>query len=455
MHSRPITLTALILFLTAVYSVHAARSDSGTKRLLQGPMIGAVTDSTVKVWMRVGGEFPVVVKYREAGTDSEFESSGAITSSAENDLVIVHDLAGLKPNTKYEYTYTVGGGQDAYIRPATPFTFRTAPAPGAPAVFSVATGSCQRWQRDQDQPIWKTVRDLDPAFFLWTGDNIYGDSLVPAVLAEEYRRMRDIPSYREVMRNIPQLATWDDHDFGLNDHDRTNPVKEEALEVFEQYWANPAYGLPETPGVFFKYHYGGVDFFVVDCRYYRDPNTDEDTPDKTLLGKEQLAWLQAELKESNAPFKVLVSGSGWTKAKGPGGDSWAAFLHERDRLLQFIVDQEISGVVLVSGDTHVGELNAIPFSDKGGYDFYDLVSSPLAQGSGDGWKRRFPEARLRAGFQHENTGVLTFDLTGDVPTMTFNLYGIDGKPAWPDFVIRADQLVNGVESWKALSTFDK
>ena len=267
--------------------------------------------------------------------------------------------------------------------------------------------------------------------------------------------MRDVPSYREVMRNIPQLATWDDHDFGLNDHDRTNPVKEEALEVFEQYWANPAYGLPDTPGVFFSYHYGGVDFFVVDCRYHRDPNSDEDTPAKTLLGTEQMAWLQEELKASTAAFKVLVSGSGWTKAKGPGGDSWAAYLHERDRLLQFIVDNGISGVVLVSGDTHVGELNAIPFSDKGGYDFYDLVSSPLAQGSGDGWKKRFPEARLRAGFQQENTGLLTFDLTGDVPTLTFNLYDIEGKAAWPDFVIRADQLVNGVESWKALSTFDK
>lgn len=446
----------LALFIVCLFTnaAHSARSESGTARLLQGPMVGAVSPTEAKIWMRVGGEFTTRVLYKEVGATGRGGRSDSTTASIDNDLVVIHTLTDLKPGTTYEYSINVSGGKDAYIGDEMPFTFHTAPALGSKTNFTVAIGSCQRWQRDQIQPIWNTVSNLNPDFFIWTGDNIYGDSLRPEVLAEEYRRMRDVPNYRPVMRNIPQLATWDDHDFGLNDHDRTNPVKDLALDVFKQYWANPSYGLPDTPGVFYKYSYGGVDFFMVDCRYYRDPNDAEDTPSKTMLGKKQMAWLQKELKASDAPFKVLVSGSGWTKAKGPGGDSWAAYLHERDRLFQYIVDEEISGVITVSGDTHVGELNAVPFSHKGGYDFYDLVSSPLAQDSGDGWKRRFPEARLRAGFQKENAGLLTFDMTGAVPTLTFNLYDVDGNEAWKPFVIRADQLVNGVESWRELSTFD-
>ncbi|MFQ5739432.1 MAG: iron-containing alcohol dehydrogenase, partial [Acidobacteriota bacterium] len=68
----------------------------------------------------------------------------------------------------------------------------------------------------------------------------------PDILAEEYRRQREVPRLQPLLRSRPQLAIWDDHDYGLNDSDRTNPVKKEALRVFQQYWANPAYGLPRA-----------------------------------------------------------------------------------------------------------------------------------------------------------------------------------------------------------------
>jgi alkaline phosphatase D len=246
-----------------------------------------------------------------------------------------------------------------------------------------------------------------------------------------------------MLRTVPQLAIWDDHDFALNDHDRTNPVKDRALKVFKWYWCNPAYGLPEVPGVFFEYTYGGVDFFFLDGRYYRDPNESPDTPEKTFLGKEQFAWVKERLKNSTTPFKVLVCGSGWTAAKGAGGDSWAAFLNERNALFDFIRDENIKGVVLLSGDTHTGECNAIDWSKHGGYDLYDLVSSPLAQDASNGWRKRNPEVRLRPGFEKPNVGILRFDMTAEDPTLTFNLFGDDGQPAWEALVLRLSDLQNG------------
>ena len=244
-----------------------------------------------------------------------------------------------------------------------------------------------------------------------------------------------------------QLAFWDDHDFGLNDHDRTNPIKKDALQVFKEYWANPAYGLPDAPGVFFKYTYSSVDFFVLDVRYYRDPNLQPDSPAKTMLGKKQLEWLKNGLRGSQAPFKILLSGSGWSKAKGFGGDSWASYLHERNRIFNFIRDNEISGVVLLSGDTHVGELNVIPWSDAGGYDFYDLASSPLGQLSASSWMTRKPEKRVRPVFYKDaNFGFIEFNFD-DTPTLTFLLIDSSGRNAWTPFILRAGELRDGIKSW--------
>jgi len=252
-----------------------------------------------------------------------------------------------------------------------------------------------------------------------------------------------------MMRNTPQLAVWDDHDYGLNDHDRTNPIKVEVLEVFKNYWANPRYGLPDAPGCFFTYSYGGVDFFFIDVRYHRDPNEMPDGPEKTMLGETQLKWLKDALSASHAPFKVLVSGSGFTNAKGEGGDSWASYMTERDDLFDYIQEEDISGVVLMSGDTHIGELNAIPRSKQGGYDLYELVSSPLAQTPGGFPLSRFPERRIRQGYvSSENVGVIEFDMALDDPVMRFNLYNVNHEPVWGWFEVKASELNNGVSTWR-------
>lgn len=438
----------LVVLLALLVIAHAALAQSsvGSPRCMQGPMLGPVTDTTATVWARLSGEFPFRVGCALDAGLTDIIWSEPVTARREADFIVVARLDGLHPGTRYFYRIEVNGGNPAYLGGDAVGSFMTAPAPGTPAKFVVAYGSCGRVQRDPVQPIWNTVANFAPHLFFWIGDNMYGDSLEPGILAEEYRRARDVPNLQPVLRKVPQLAVWDDHDYGLNDHDRTNPIKDEALEVFKAYWPNPSYGLPEAPGVFFTYSYGGVDFFFIDCRYYRDPNANPDTPEKTFLGAEQLQWLKDGLAASEAVFKVIVSGSGWTAAKGEGGDSWAAFLHERDALFEYIRMSEISGVILLSGDTHVGELNAIPWSEKGGYDFYDLVSSPLAQSASDNWRDRNPEVRLRPGFEKPNVGILTFDLTG-TPTLTFDLYDADGKPAWEPFVVTADELRNGVQSY--------
>ncbi|MFQ5823705.1 MAG: alkaline phosphatase D family protein [bacterium] len=424
-----------------------SQSDQGYPRLMQGSMLGAVTENSIKIWVRTSGPFPVSIVY---GTDRNLQNSQEtepMRTEKSNDYVAVIPVKGLVPETRYFYKIKVNGVDDKYLGRYSPFEFKTAPLPRAKTNFRIAIGSCARYQYDRTQPIWRAVALTAPDLFFWLGDNIYGDALDPDILREEYRRQRDVQSLQPLLRTIPQLAIWDDHDFGLNDHDVTNPVKEEALQVFKQYWANPSYGLPEVPAVFFRYSYGAVDFFFLDVRYHRDPNRQADSTGKTMLGKPQLLWLKSELKNSRAIFKVLISGSGWSTAKGPGGDSWASFLYERNAIFDFIRDNNITGVVLLSGDTHVGELNVIPWSAHGGYDFYELVSSPLAQPPADSWIARRPERRIRpVYFVSSNFGIIDF-IFDDSAKLIFQLKDDVGRNVWQPFELKAQELVNGVQSW--------
>jgi glycerophosphoryl diester phosphodiesterase len=128
-------------------------------------------------------------------------------------------------------------------------------------------------------------------------------------------------------------------------------------------------------------------------------------------------------------------------------------MHEREALFDFVREEAIEGVVLLSGDTHVSELNAIPASARGGYDLYDLVSSPLAQVAETSWRKRRPELRIRPVHDRgESFGVLDFDLTLEDPRLVYAPLDRGGRAAAEPFELRASELRNGVVSWPAKIT---
>jgi alkaline phosphatase D len=417
----------------------------GYPRLMEGPMIGATTADSITFWGRANGEFDVEVEY---STDPMFQSpmrSGPVRAVAATDFTVRITVGGLAPATRYFYRLRVDGVPDRYR--LTPFSARTAPGGAAP--FRLAFGSCARHQLDAEQPIFRAIAAAEPDLFFWLGDNIYADSAVDWVFAEDYRRQRSVASTLPLLRGTPQLAIWDDHDFGLNNSDLTNPGRQASLSAFQNYWANPSYGLPDTPGVFFQYAWGGIDFFMLDGRYYRTPGKDPDGPEKTLLGARQGEWLREALRASRAPFKVLACGSGWSSEDGPTGDTWAAFQRERNALFDFIRDERIEGVFLISGDTHYGEVNCIPWSEQGGYDLYDLVSSPLAQGTGTSFLDGEPEMRIRSPwFRTTNFGLLDFEWEPE-PKVTFTLRDVRGDRTWEPLTLTPAELKNGASTWRA------
>jgi alkaline phosphatase D len=447
MKTRKLTIFGLLLLQVIL----ATSELSGQYlRIMNGPVLGAVGPDYALVWVRGTGVCTMQVEYADNLQMTDSRRTDPVMLSKDSDYCATLRIEGLRAGSPYFYRILVNGKPDKYTGRHPPSTFKTAPEDDFKGVFRVAFGSCARFQYDRHQEIWTILPRFQPDLFFWIGDNIYGDSLDPDIIAEEYRRQRDLPNIVQFLKEVPQLATWDDHDFGINNSDRTNPSKAAMLEQFRLYWPNPSAGTSEAPGVFFHYRYGGVDFFFLDDRYHRDPEDKPDSPEKTHLGAAQLSWLKKQLSESDAVFKLIIAGGPWSTFKE--SDSWGDFLYERNGIFDFIRDESISGVVLVSGDTHAAELNVIPWSDHGGYDLYDLVSSPLAQLPLRGAAFRRPgnpeESRLRIPFtQSPNFGLIEFDLSGE-PTLTFNVIGADGRPVWEPFVLEASDLVNGVSSWE-------
>lgn len=436
--------------LAAAAPVHAWGQSNldwtGIKRLMQGPVLGGCAQAEAAIWTRASGPWPVCVEYDLDPTFAAPRRSPARLAERGEEYVQAHVLSGLEPGRTYAYRILVDGKPNPDDQGLEPFTLTTQAS--APGRFRLAFGSCARRARYPVQPIWRAIEQARPDLFVWAGDAIYADSPEPEIVAEEYRRQRDLPEIRRFMATTPQLAIWDDHDYGLNDHDRRHPGKVAALQMFRRYWPNPPTGLPDTPGAFFRWSQGGVDFFFLDVRYHRDPNEGPDIPAKTMLGAAQREWLLAGLRASRATFKVLVSGSGWNDGKTPGADSWSSFTHERDAILDQAMAAGVGGLILLSGDTHFGELNCLPWSERRGYDVYEFVSSPLAQDTVDLYLTGQPVLRVRQAFSGDvNFGLVDFDLTGPDPTVRFELRDEGGQAIWSPVQIAASQLQVGVRSW--------
>ena len=82
-------------------------------------------------------------------------------------------------------------------------------------------------------------------------------------------------------------------------------------------------------------------------RYVPDPDAR-----KTMLGDAQWQWLRERLREP-ADVRVLVS-SIQVVAEGHGWECWSRLPAERERLYRLLRDSGARGVVVLSGDRHIG-----------------------------------------------------------------------------------------------------
>jgi alkaline phosphatase D len=125
----------------------------------------------------------------------------------------------------------------------------------------------------------------------------------------------------------------------------------------------------------------------MDDRWFKAPN-DLNDPAKDYFGQKQMNWLLDALLTSRASFKVIVNG-GQVISPAKVFENMANYESERAQLLQEIKSRKIPGVLFLSGDRHISNLNKL--EREGTYPLYDLTVSPMTAGKSDAVKQDYNE----------------------------------------------------------------
>jgi alkaline phosphatase D len=363
-------------------------------QVVAGPMAGLPTHQGVTLWVQADAQADLVVEYWPEGKPEQLKRSAPIRLSAAEQFVAQVALFGLAPGQVYEYRVNLGakpaGKEAAKASPAHRFQTQALwQWRKDPPDFTVLAGSCNygndgQWDRpgrpygDKHEAVFASMAARKPDLTLWLGDNIYfreSEYSSPQGLAARWAQERSRPYLRELLGTGAHLATWDDHDYGPNDSNKSYVFKGEALALHKRYWPNPSAGLPETPGVFGTASYNDVDIFWMDNRYHRDDGRLND-PKRVMYGAEQMAWLKNALLASTATFKLIAGGSQML-TKSPRGDSWLDYPAEQADFLRFLAESRVEGVLFLSGDVHRSELMRV---DTPTYPLHELTCSPLTSG---------------------------------------------------------------------------
>lgn len=361
--------------------VDSQTADTSSVSVTHGPIVGGVTSESAVIFLRTSAEADVRIV---ASTSPDFSPprvfSSMTTALAENDSTVHTQLTDLEPGTTYYYTALVG------LRPAIlpgPPRFQTAPEGEAPLDFSFGVLS-DLSRRNLGAQAYAQLDADQPAFVLQIGDFDHGDParLEPNTVddwrAMSRRVLRDSRAGLAFARYIgPGYAfyhIWDDHDYGFNNADRTAPWKGLATQAFREYYPMPPLPNP-AGGNWYSFRYAQAEVFMLDLRSQRDPNDEPDSAEKSMLDGAELTngqkqWLMDGLLNSTARWKFIVSSSVWNP-NSKQTDSWFQFAFEQAELVQFIRDNGITGVVILSGDLHSG--GAI---DDGSNSFFPELSVP-------------------------------------------------------------------------------
>jgi alkaline phosphatase D len=300
--------------------------------------------------------------------------------------------------------------------------------------LTVAFGSCNRI--DLPQPMWPVIAKEKPDVWIWLGDNIYGDTDDMAVLKGKYDKQYNLPGYSQFRAQVPTIiGTWDDHDYGRNDAGKEYPYKKESQQLALDFLQEPA-NTPrrQQEGIYASYEYKvgskKVKVILLDDRYHQDPLTKDAqkayiaNPTGDILGAAQWQWLEQQLNNSTADVHIIGSGIQFVPQQHPY-EKWANFPAARQRFLDLLASSKAKGVLLVSGDRHIGEFSKITPAGMP-YPVYEITSSGLTHPAANN-KGEDNQYRVGPLVNQKHYGVFRFREQGKKLFVAAALKGEDGK----------------------------
>jgi alkaline phosphatase D len=325
--------------------------------------------------------------------------SGKCEAVLAQDYTVKVDVIGLQPGQTYYYRFETEGQQSPVGRT------KTAPTNGAKHLrFAVV--SCSNYQAGFFNAYARIAdrEDLDAVIHLGDyiyeyGEGSYGDSTLAAngkrslepkheiVSLADYRQRyahyRRDPDLQRVHQMHPFITVWDDHESandaytdGAQNHNEGEGSWAQRQAHARQVYAEWMPIRGEAQSIYRKINYGSMaDILMLDTRLEGREEQIKDVtdpalyaPDRTILGKDQRQWLLDELKNSTARWKVIGNqvvfaefNVGWAAAatgRQPEElesiflDIWDGYPAERAQIIDFIREQQIDNVVLITGDIH-------------------------------------------------------------------------------------------------------
>ncbi len=354
----------------------------------------------VIIWTRVTPDHPGRVQVRwEVSEDKSFETitkKGFANAEPEKDYTVKLDVTGLKPDTYYYYRFTTQGNVSVVGRT------KTAPSREAENV-SLAIVSCTNFEFGNFNSFGNIASrdDLDAVVHL--GDYIYeyppgayGDTTLgrlhlPAkelLTLSDYRtrysQYRLDENFKAAHQQHPFVAIWDDHEISNDAHNSgaQNHQDEEGDYVTRREAARQAYyewmPIRETGGgqLYRKIELGKIaDLLMLDERLAgrtppsenaKDPNFNDE--ERSMLGAKQLQWLTKNLSSSQAKWKIIGNQVVFSNLDRQdifpdnplNMDAWDGYPAEKNKLINFLDENQINNVVFVTGDTHCSWAFEVP-----------------------------------------------------------------------------------------------
>jgi alkaline phosphatase D len=291
----------------------------------------------------------------------------------------------------------------------------------------VVTGQNAFRTRDREDgfEIYRSMLDLEPSFFVHTGDIVYYDRLGKTLDLARYhwQYTYGLPTNVAFHRRVPSYFIKDDHDVWQDDcwpgmrrdnmHELTfaqgQAVFREQVPMGERIWRTVRWGRD-------------LQIWLVEGRDFRSPNDTPDGPDKTIWGAEQKAWFKETVAASDATFRVLVSPTpivGPDRPSKRDNHSNSNFAHEGDELRSFISSQ--GNMIVICGDRHWQYASVDP---KTGLREYSSGPHTDAHAGGFSEDQRSPMhrfLRIRGGFLSG-----TVERQDGAPTLTIRFHDVNG-----------------------------
>ena len=407
-------LLTLLLTLCLGLSLWSQESlfDPALEPFYHGVASGDPLSDRVIIWTRVTMDQPSVDINWTVATDTELTNvvaTGMFSTDASRDYTVKVDVDGLSPNTTYYYVFETGGKYSLIGRT------KTAPIEEVDNL-KFALVSCSNHPEGYFNVYGRIAdrNDLDAVFHVGDyiyeyGEGTFGDTTladrlpIPSteiITLQDYRarygQYRLDAQLRRAHQQHPWIVTWDDHEITNDTYNEgaENHNEGEGDFFVRKAAAKKAYfeWLPirENDGqkVFRDFSYGGLaDVIVLDTRH-EDRSIQPTSmlqPDfndlRSLLGEEQKAWLFDKLSSSTAkwkivpqqvmiaPFNVGFAAADITDEAQVLGteaiflDIWDGYPAERQQIFNYIAEQNIDNVVILSGDIHssfANDLTATP-----------------------------------------------------------------------------------------------